>query len=353
MPPRRRTGVVTKMKKVRAGIIGCGNIHSLHAYSVRALDHAELVAVCDERKERAEKTAEAFSCRAYTDWKEMVLAPDIDVIHICTPHYLHAPMAIFALENGKDVLTEKPMAIHIEDAEAMNEAARKSGRTLGVIFQNRWNPGSRLAKEIMVSGRLGKVKSARCNLYWNRPDSYYAADAWRGTWAEEGGGVIINQAIHTVDMLRWLLDSPIDYVETILENRQHPSIEVEDMAEGIVAYKNGVLTSFHLVNYYGCDENITVDILCENGKIHMEASKATVTFSDGEVLEADNDPNEKVPFAPEKNYWGIGHYKQIADFYDSLLKGEVPFVSGEEAIKTQALVSAMYASGKSKTRVYL
>lgn len=344
---------MTKMKKLRAGIIGCGNIHPLHAYSVRALENAELVAVCDERKERAEKTAEIFSCRVYTDWKEMVLSPDIDVIHICTPHYLHAPMAIFALENGKDVLTEKPMAIRMEDAVAMNEAAKKHGRSLGVIFQNRWNPGSRLAKEAMESGRLGKVKSARCNLYWNRPDSYYAADAWRGTWAEEGGGVIINQAIHTVDMLRWLLDSPIDYVEAVLENRRHPAIEVEDMAEGIIAYKNGVLTSFHLVNYHGCDEHITIDICCENGKIHMEASKATVTYFDGETLEADNDPNEKVPFAPEKNYWGIGHYKQIADFYDSLVKGEAPFVNGEEAIKTQELVSAIYAAGKAKTRVHL
>ena len=224
---------------------------------------------------------------------------------------------------------------------------------MGVIFQNRWNPGSVLAKEAMMSGRLGNVKSARCNLYWNRPDAYYAQDTWRGTWAEEGGGVIINQAIHTVDMLRWLLDSPIDYVETILENRQHPSIEVEDMAEGIVAYKNGVLTSFHLVNYYGCDENITVDILCEKGKIHMEASKAIVTYFDGETLEADNDPNEKVPFAPEKNYWGIGHYKQISEFYEALLRGEQPKVNGEEAIKTQTLVSAMYTSGRSKTRVYL
>ena len=120
---------MTKMEKLRAGIIGCGNIHSLHAYSVRALENAELVAVCDERRERAEKTAETFSCKVYTDWKEMVKASDIDVIHICTPHYLHAPMAIFALENGKHVLTEKPMAIQKEDAEAMNEAARKSGKT--------------------------------------------------------------------------------------------------------------------------------------------------------------------------------------------------------------------------------
>lgn len=341
------------MEKLRAGIIGCGNIHSLHAYSVRALENAELYAVCDERRERAEKTAEMFSCKVYMDWKEMVKAPDIDVIHICTPHYLHAPMAIFALENGKHVLTEKPMAIQKEDAEAMNEAARKSGKTLGVIFQNRWNPGSRLAKETLASGRLGNVKSARCNLYWNRPDAYYAQDAWRGTWAEEGGGVIINQAIHTVDMLRWLLDSPIDYVEASIENRRHPSIEVEDMAEGIVAYKNGVITCFHFTNYYACDENITIDILCEKGKIHMEASKSTITFYDGETLEADNDPNETVPFAPEKDYWGIGHYKQIAEYYDALIEGRQPFVNGEEAIKTQELVSAMYTSGKTKTRVYL
>ncbi len=341
------------MKKLRAGIIGCGNIHPLHAYSVRALENVELAAVCDERKERAEKTAELFSCKAYTDWKEMAEAEDIDVIHICTPHYLHAPMAIYALEHGKHVLTEKPMAIKMEDAEAMNAAAEKSGKTLGVIFQNRYNPGSVLVKETLEKGSLGKVISARCSLYWNRPDAYYAADAWRGTWDMEGGGVMINQAIHTLDMLRWFMDSTPEYVETLIANRFHPAIEVEDMAEGVIAYKNGVVTSFHLVNYYGCDENITVDIVCENGKVHMEASKAVITYADGHVVQKDNDPNEKVPFAPGKGYWGVGHYKQIADFYRSLEVGEEPKISGKEAAKTQKLICALYESGREGKRVYL
>lgn len=340
-------------KKFRVGIIGCGNIHPLHAYSVQAVENAELVAVCDERQERAEKTAEMHGCRAYTDWKAMARAENIDVIHLCTPHYLHAPMAIYALEHGKHVLTEKPMAIDLADAENMNAAAEKSGKTLGVIFQNRYNPGSVLVKETLESGALGKVVCARCALYWNRPDAYYAADAWRGTWKEEGGGVIINQAIHTLDILRWFMNSEIDFVDTNIANRSHPSIEVEDVAEGVIAYKNGVTTSFHLVNYYGCDDHITIDMTCENGKVHMEASKAIITFSDGRVVQKDNDPNEKVPFASGKGYWGVGHYKQITDFYNSLAKGEVPRISGQEAIKTQKMVCAMYASGKTKKRVYL
>ncbi len=341
------------MEKLRAGIIGCGNIHPLHAYSIRGLENAELVAVCDERAERAEKSAELFSCRAYTDWKEMAATDDIDVIHLCTPHYLHAPMAIYALEAGKHVLTEKPMAIKLEDAERMNAAAEKSGKTLGVIFQNRCNPGSKLVKETLESGVLGKVICARCALYWNRQDSYYAADAWRGTWDGEGGGVIINQAIHTLDMMRWFMGSEVDYVEASIANRNHPSIEVEDMAEGIIGYKNSVMTTFHLVNYYGCDEHITIDITCENGKVHMEASKAVITYNDGHVVQKDNDPNEKVPFAPKKNYWGVGHFKQISDFYGSILKGETPHMTGKEAIKTQEMVCAIYESGKTGMRVYL
>ena len=341
------------MEKFRVGIIGCGNIHPLHASSVRVLENAQLVAVCDERRERAERTAAAFECKAYTDWKAMVEADDIDVIHICTPHYLHAPMAIYALEHGKHVLTEKPMAIKPEDAEAMNAAAEKSGKTLGVIFQNRYNPGSVLVKEALESGKLGKVRSAKCALYWNRPDAYYAADAWRGSWEQEGGGVMINQAIHTLDMLRWFMDSMPEYVDTIIANRFHPTIEVEDMAEGVIAYKNGVLTSFHLVNYYACDENITVDLFCEKGKVHIEAEKATITYKDGHVEQKENDPNEKVPFAPGKGYWGVGHYKQIADFYNSLAKGEEPKISGKEAIKTQKLICALYESGKTGKKVYL
>jgi len=341
------------MEKLKAGIIGCGNIHALHAYSVRALEDAELVAVCDKEAERAEKTAETFGCRAYTDWKEMIGAEEMDVIHICLPHYLHAPIAIEALRAGKHVLTEKPMAIRLEDAEAMNRAAEETGKTLGVIFQNRYNPGSVLVKETLESGKLGKVISARCNLYWNRPDAYYAADAWRGTWDMEGGGVMINQSIHTLDLLRLIMEDSPRYVETNMANRFHPAIEVEDMAEGIIAYENGVVTSFHLMNYYGCDENITIDILCENGKVHMEASKAVITYPDGHVEQKDNDPNEKVPFAPGKGYWGIGHYKQIADFYRSLQEGTEPKISGKEAIKTQKLICALYAAGKAGKRVYL
>ncbi len=340
------------MEKIRAAIIGCGHIHPLHTRAISAAPDAEIVAVCDEIRERAEKTAAEFSCRVYTDWKELCKAPDIDVIHIATPHYLHAPMAIYALECGKHVLTEKPMAIKLEDAKAMNEAAKKSGKTLGVIFQNRCNPGSVLVKETLERGELGKVLCAKCALYWDRPDSYYATDAWRGTWDMEGGGVIINQAIHTLDMLRWFMDSPIDYVEAFIANRTHPTIEVEDMAEGIIVYKNGVRTMFHLVNYYGENEDITIDILCENGKVHMEASKATITFSDGRVLERDNDAAPG-PETPGKGYWGIGHYKQVADFYDSLRRGETPALSGEEAIKTQEMVCALYESGKTHRRVTL
>ncbi len=341
------------MNKRRVGLIGCGNIHLLHAYSIQALEMAELVAVCDEKIERAEKTAEIFSCRVYTDWKEMIDKGDIDVVHLCTPHHLHAPMAIYALEAGKDVLTEKPMAISTEDAARMNEAAEKSGRTLGVIFQNRYNPGSVYVKELLESGELGKVQSARCALYWNRPEAYYAKDAWRGTWEGEGGGVIINQAIHTLDMLRWFMDSEIDFVEANIENRMHPGIEVEDMAEGIIAYKNGVLMSFHLVNYYSINEPVTVELVCEKGNVHMEGARAVVTFADGRVEERTQNKDEYIPFAPEKSYWGVGHYKQIADFYESLEKGEEPKISGREAMKTQEMIGAMYTSGKEKRRVYI
>ncbi len=340
------------MEKIRAALIGCGHIHSLHTRAIAVLPDVEIVAVCDEIRERAEKTAAEFSCRVYTDWKEMCEAPDIDVIHIATPHYLHAPMTIYALEHGKHVLTEKPMAIKYEDAEAMNEAARRTGNTLGVIFQNRTNPGSVLVKETLESGKLGKVKCAKCALYWDRPDSYYAKDNWHGTWEREGGGVIINQAIHTLDLLRWFMDEEIDFVEANIANRTHPTIEVEDMAEGIIVYKNGVRTMFHLVNYYGENENITIDILCEKGKIHMEAAKATVTFEDGSVIEKDNE-SVPGPTVPGKGYWGVGHYKQVADFYESIKKGEMPALSGEEAIKTQKMICALYQSGKTGQRVQL
>ncbi len=339
------------MKKLRVGIIGCGVIFPMHAYPVSERDDAQIVAVCDNKEERAIEKAKEFSCKAYVDYKKMIDEENLDVVHICTPHYLHAPMAIYAVQAGVNVLTEKPMSIQLEDAKAMIDTAQEKEVVLGVIFQNRYNPGSILIKETLASGQLGAIISSKLSVTWNRSDEYYSKSDWKGTWALEGGGVIIDQAIHTMDLLRWFIDSEIVYVDANISNRAHEIIEVEDSAEGVIQYKNGVVSSFHTINYYGYDAPVEIELHCEKGFVKMEGDKAVVRFKDGRQLIADKDPKESFNYGNVKSYWGVSHVKQINNYYEALTKCVQPEITAEDAYKTQRLICAIYESGKSRKRI--
>lgn len=335
------------MKKFKVAIIGCGNIFAMHAQSIKEIKNTEIVALCDIKEERAKEKASQYNCNYYVDYKEMFEKEEIDVIHICLPHYLHPEVSIYASKLGKHVLTEKPMSIAIEDGEKMVKAAKDNNVTLGVIFQNRYNPGSILIKETLESGVLGRVKSGKSEVTWDRSDEYYTKSDWKGTWEKEGGGVIIDQAIHTMDLMRWFIDDEIDYINANISNRTHEIIEVEDSAEGVIKYKNGILTAFHAINYYTYDAPVKIEIHCENGLINMIGDKAHIKFNDGRELIADNDPNETFDYGNgAKGYWGTSHKKQINNFYNSLERGVQPHITGEEALKTQKMICGIYNSGK-------
>jgi predicted dehydrogenase len=340
------------MDKFRVGIVGCGNIFPMHAISVNALECAEVTAVCDIKEERAKAKAEEFNCKCYIDYKEMIDSENLDVIHICLPHYLHAPVAIYAASKGVSILTEKPMSIELQDAEEMINSAKNNNVTLGVIFQNRYNPGSQLIKKTLESGELGRIISGKLFVTWNRSDEYYSRSDWKGTWEKEGGGVIIDQAIHTMDLMRWFIDSEIDYVDANISNRAHEIIEVEDSAEGVIKYKNGVVTGFFTINYYGYDAPVEIELYCENGIVKMVGDRASIRFTDGRELIADNNPNEVFHYGDgAKGYWGVSHVKQIKNFYEALFAGVQPDITGEEAVKTQKMICAIYESGREKKRI--
>lgn len=335
------------MKKFKVGIIGCGNIFAMHAQSIKEMENTEIVAVCDIKEDRASEKGEQYNCNYYIDYKEMLMKEDIDVVHICLPHYLHGEVSIYSSNLGKHVLTEKPMSIAIEDGENMVKAAKDNNVTLGVIFQNRYNPGSVLIKETIESGMLGKIKAGKLEVTWDRSDEYYTNSDWKGTWDKEGGGVIIDQAIHTMDLMRWFVDDEIEYINANISNRTHEIIEVEDSAEGVIKYKNGVLTSFHAINYYSYDAPVSIELHCENGIVKMVADRAHIKFNDGRELIADNDPNETFDYGNgAKGYWGTSHKKQIKNFYKSIENGVQPHINGEEALKTQKMICSIYASGK-------
>lgn len=340
------------MKKLRAGIVGCGNISPMHYLSVSGLECAEVAAVCDIKEDRAKSKSKELGCPCYTDYKEMIDKADLDVVHVCTPHYLHAPIAIYAANAKKNILTEKPMSIKLSDAEAMIKAAKDNGVTLGVIFQNRYNAGSILIKDTLQSGALGRILSGKAVVTWNRSDDYYGKSDWKGTWDKEGGGVIIDQAIHTLDLMRWFVGSEIEYVDANIGNRAHDKIEVEDTAEGVIKYKNGVVTGFFTINYYTYDAPVEIELHCEKGIVKMVADRAHIKFNDGREFIADNNPNETFNYGNgAKGYWGVNHVKQIRNYYQCLLDGKKPDITGEDAIKTQKMICAIYESGKTHKRV--
>lgn len=340
--------------KLRIGIIGCGNIFPMHAQSIIHIKDLEIRAVCDIKHERAIKAAKRYHCRHYFDYKKMLDEEPLDAVHILTPHYLHPEMSIRALERRINVLTEKPISIHPADGQKMVDAAHRNKATLGVIFQNRYNPGSQLVKENLKNGKLGRIKAARLLLFYHKPDSFYTQSDWKGTLDREGGGVLIDQAIHFIDLLQWLADDKVQYVEAHTARRMHKKIEVEDLAEGVIKFKKGAYICFYLINYYSYDSDVEIEMDCQKGRVKIVKDSARIGLYSGEVLQAKPKPNQYIDYGHgRRDYWGFCHYIQIKEFYQALREGRQPQVNGQEGLETQRIVWNIYKSAKEKRRIYL
>ena len=332
-------------EKLRVGVIGCGRISVMHFVSIASIEEVELVACCDIKPDRAEEAAREYGIKAYTSYEEMLDTEKLDAVHLCLPHYLHSKVAIAAFERGVNVLTEKPMDVDYESAERAVKRAKELGVQFGVIFQCRYNNSAQLVKNAVKSGKLGKIISARSTLTWSRPDDYYSESDWKGTWDKEGGGVVIDQAIHSIDLVNWVVDSEIESVCCSMANRGHKQVDVEDSAEGLITYKNGVKYGFYCMNNYGCDEPIEIRLLCENGKVVFGYDDAYINYFDGTKEEAHPDP-ARISYGGGKDYWGVHHVKQIRQYYNALLGKEELEISGEKALKTHELIMNIYNIGK-------
>lgn len=337
------------MKELKAAVIGCGLISKNHLKALKNVEHASCCAVCDIVPEKAEAAAKQYDIpNTYTDYREMLKNPEIDVVHICTPHYLHGQMAVDALTAGKHVLCEKPMALSIDDAKRMIEARDKSGKNLGICFQNRYNESSVYMKKLLESGELGKVVGARGQVTWDRKPEYYTTSPWRGRWATEGGGVLINQAIHTFDLLQWMT-CPVKTVEaSISTKRLKEAIEVEDTVDILMTGQDGQRLLFYATNCYVKNAPVELEIICEHGSVKMTGN-VVVTDRNGEITTKDY--SSGTVFG--KDYWGSGHGFLIDDFYRCIETGSSFPVSGEEAMVSVQLLEAVYTSAKNGTVVQL
>ena len=336
------------MSKLKVAIIGCGSISCMHLDSAVTLPQSEIVAVCDIKKDRADAKAEKYNCKAYYDYEEMQKNEQLDAVHLCLPHYLHIPVAQYFLKNGVNVISEKPMSIGYEEAEETVLLAEKLNLKYGVIFQCRYNTPSIFIKERIENGKLGKVKCGRVVLTWYRSDNYYGGSDWKGTWDKEGGGVVIDQAIHSLDLANWFIDCDAVDIQASLYNRNHEIMIVEDTAEGLIKYQNGALLSFYAMNNYLVDEPIEIRLVCENGTARLSYWEATAIYNDGNIERVNNQPQTLVTYSGGKEYWGTQHAVQINNFYNSVLGEEKLEISGKDALKIQKIICEIYKQNSEK-----
>ena len=329
-------------KKFRVGIVGCGGISNAHIPVLMAMDNIEIRAVCDLRPQRAQAAAQRTGAEICPDFDSLIAREDIDVVHVLTPHYLHAPMAIAALKAGKNVLTEKPMAIDTQAAREMIRVSRQCNARLGVIFQNRYNPASKKLKELVASGVGGKFLGARASVCWHREKPYYVESGWRGSMTTEGGGTLINQSIHSLDLLTYIAGQPIVRVRGhVSTDRMEDVIDVETACHALAEYADGTSCVFHVTNDYVIDAPIQLEMTCEKKRWQIVGDKL-YDVTDGYQLILDG----AAPTVGDKAYWGAGHAAELADYYDCLATGRHFMLEDEAAYPALNLVKAVQESSR-------
>ena len=320
---------------MRIGIIGVGSISKNHIHALKQIGH-EIVALCDVLPERCHAANETFGLHAavYEDYIRMLDEVALDAVHICTPHHLHTPMCCEALGRNIHVLCEKPFAISEEQLATLEAAVKASSATIGVCHQNRYNAPIRYAKQFF-EGR--EITAAVGSLVWARDKKYYAGGAWRGLWATEGGGVMINQALHTLDLLGWFCGYPKSVKAHIANDSLEGVIEVEDTAHGIFTLANGGNFIVHATN--AAKANFPVNIMLHEGNDTVLITGTNTVLVNGEHI-----PTEEAQAAVGKAEWGTGHFMLIRDFYDCIEQGKPFPIDFAEGSKVVRLILGMYES---------
>lgn len=328
---------------MNVALIGCGNISKKHFEALDALDSVSLCAVADILPERADAAAKQYGGRAYTDYKEMLAREKPDAVHICTPHDLHVPMALDALRSGCHVFCEKPAAITLDDLHTLQKAQTESGRQVGVCFQNRCNTGAKEAKKLLEKGTYGKLLAIRASVDWCRGEDYYS-DGWHGKKAREGGGVLINQAIHTLDLMQFFAASPAVSVQAHTANDHLKGvIDVEDTALVRCRFQSGVLAQLNATTAFACNAAVVIDLFVEQGALRLEGPVLSFVSPDGGATVL---ARPTVSAAGSKSYWGTGHRKLIREFYRCLETGEPFSIDAFEGGKAVRLFLAAYRSAQ-------
>jgi len=329
------------MNKFRTAIIGCGAVAKNHGKALLSSQYAELRYCVDIDRTKAEEFAKTYGGKVLTSYKDLFSKDDVDVVHIVTPHFTHPEIAIDCMEHGLDVFCEKPLAIHVSDGERMIQTADRTGRRLNVCFQNRLNDSSVRAKQLLDSGVYGKIISAAAIVRWDRHGEYYSKSPWRGQYNTEGGGTIINQSIHTLDLLQYLTGGISAVAAVDAKLRSTDDYEVEDSCMANFRLKSGGSAVGYFTNCAAGFKTAEIEIVCEKARLVIAQKGLEITTAGGvERFESE-------VATGEKSEWGLSHGRMIDAFYAALRDGiQVP-VDGRAALEAVKIIEALqHSKGK-------
>ena len=325
------------MTGIRAAVIGCGDIAALHLDAIASVPGATLVGVCDTDQGRLAAASSENGVPGFADHRQLLDELKPDVVHVCTPHHTHAELAIAALERGIHVILEKPLAHTRVEADRLQRAADESGARIAVCFQNRYNAPVQAAYAALATGELGPIVGASATVLWHRTAEYYLDRPWRGRWSTGGGGLLMNQAIHTLDLVQWLV-GPVSSVRGNASTRfLDDVIEVEDTAEMVLRHENGARSVFYATLAHTSNAPVDIEIVTEKATLHLRGD-LTITHADGSVETV----AERKTAEGERAYWGVSHELLIQDFYAELGSGAPFWIGAAEARASFDIIQDVY-----------
>lgn len=341
-----------KNGKFGFGIVGSGEIGPKHARGIIAnKDVAELIAICDIDESRAKNMAEDFKCNLYyKDYRDMLKNKDIDIVNICTPSGLHGELIIEAAKAGKHVIVEKPLEITLKKCDLAIDACKRNNVKMAVIFQRRTFESSKILKKAIEDGKLGKLILGDAYLKYYRSPEYYKSASWRATWDLDGGGALMNQGIHGIDLINWLMGG-ISSVYAYCETKAR-DIKVEDTAVVLVRYKNGALGVIEGTTSIFPGFKSKFEISGDKGTVIMEEQSFVKWEIQGETEKSELGKKEELGGSSDpKAISGVGHVMQIRDMIDAIKNNREPMINGEEGRKAVEVVLAIYESSRKKKEI--
>ena len=336
---------------MKYALIGCGRIAVNHMKAAINND-LEIVAVCDILSEKMDSILEKYnlqddrSINRYTDYKEMLVKEKINLVSIATESGIHAEIALYCIENNINVIIEKPMAMSIEDADRIIALAEEKNVKVSACHQNRFNVAIQELRKAVEAGRFGKLSHGSIHVRWNRNHSYYDQASWRGTWAQDGGA-LMNQCIHGIDLLRWMMGDEIEEIYGVTRQQFHDYLEAEDVGMAVVKFKNGAVGTIEgTTNVYPKNLEETLYIFGENGTVKIGGTSTNNIDVWDFVDETEEDAKNKKLKEVTSNVYGNGHTSLFADVMDAIENDRQPYVDAVAGRNALEVVLSIYKSQK-------